>query len=102
MFYKYQDMALVLRLVESTDDYKRKSYVSTEVSYQWHLKALSISQTLENWDFGKTYKFTTETTADIREWDRLTINGSDYDVKWAVQCKWITFSSLQCLIIKLW
>ena len=102
MFYKYQDTALVHRLIVSEDDYKRKSYQTTWVSYLWHLKAQTIQQTQENGDFGKTYKFTTESTADIKEWDRLVIWWVNYDVKWSAVCKWISFSSLQCLVIRLW
>lgn len=102
MFFKYQDTATVQRLVVSNDTYSRKSYQSTGTSYLWHLKAQSIQQTQENGDFGKTYKFTTEPTADIKEWDRLVIEWVNYDVKGSAVCKWISFSSLQCLVIRLW
>ena len=102
MFRKYQTTVEVERLTTTSDTYNRKGYVATGNTYIWHLKPLSIQKTQEIGDFGKSYKFTTESTADIQEGDRLVVWDVKYDVSWAVVCSGISFDTLQCLITRLW
>lgn len=102
MFRKYQTTVEVKRLTTTSDTYNRKGYVSTGDSYIWHLKPLSIEKTQQIGDFWKSYKFTTESTADIQEGDRLVVWSVEYDVSGVVVCNWISFNSLQCLITGLW
>jgi len=103
MFTKYQHTATVSRLSQTVSGWYNKSwYSATGTTYLGHLKALSIQDSIEITDFGKSFKFTTASTADIKESDRLTISGNEYDVKGVVICNWLSFDSLQCLITKLW
>ena len=101
MFRHYTESALVYRAGYVTESgYKKSGYVSTGVSYMGHLKAQSIEKTIDLAMYGKVFKFTCETSADIREADRLLINSVNYDVKGVSDFKGAAFSTKQILLFK--
>ena len=101
MFRKYQTTAEVYRAGYTTQDwYKKSGYTDTGNSYKWYLKAQSINKTEDLTMFGKVFAFHTDKTADIKAWDRLVIDGEDYDVQGVSDFGWISFDVKQCLLYK--
>lgn len=101
MFKKYQTTAQVYRAGYTTVDWYSKSWYSdTGNSYKWHLKAQSINKTDDLNMFWKVFAFHTEITADIKAWDRLVIDGEDYDVQWVSNFRGLSFNVKQCLVYK--
>ena len=101
MFSHYTEIALVYRPWYATESwYKKSGYISTWISYSGHLKAQSIEKIQDLSMYWKVFKFTCDSTADIREADRLLISGINYDVKWESPFKWKTFSTKQILLYK--
>jgi len=101
MFKKDFTEASVSRLgYVTTWGYKKSAYTSTSESYIGNLKALSIKDGVEVWSFGKEFQFNTDIVADIRESDRLTINGEVYDVKWVAPFNGVTFSRKMVILHK--
>lgn len=78
----------------------KTTFSTTGESYSWYLKPLQSQDeiTLEN--FWKTFNFTTDQDADIREWDNLTIDAEVYSVKWVAPWNWITIKYKRLLIVK--
>ena len=50
--------------------------------------------------FWKVFAFHTDKTADIKAWDRLVIDGEDYDVQGVSDFRGLSFNVKQCLLYK--
>ena len=101
-FRKDNQTATVKRLTYSVDSgYKKSGYTATGKTYTGHLKAITIKDGVDISNFGKEFLFHTEYTADIKESDRLTIWGVEYDVKGVSKFVGVTFNRLQA-VLQLW
>lgn len=101
MFKHFTESATVYRAGYTTESgYKKSGYTSTTLSYMGHLKAQSIEKILDLAMYGKVFKFTCNSIADIREADRLLIASVYYDVKGVADFKGSTFSTKQILLNK--
>lgn len=81
--------------------YKKSWFTETGKMYAGHLKALTIKDGIEISNFGKEFQFNTIPVADIKEWDKLEIDGVDYDVKGMSEFGGVTFSR-KMIILQRW
>ena len=101
MFKKDQATAIVYRLWYTTVGwYKQSWYTATWDSYKGHLKALTLKDWVEIWNFWKEFQFNTDVNSDIKESDRLEINWENYDVKWVASFEWVSFSRKMFILNK--
>lgn len=84
MFSQYTKTAIVSRMSYTTDwaGNKKSWYAPTGNSYLWKLKSRSVEKTIDINMFWKVFLFTTDINADILEGDRVSIDGTTYDVQW--------------------
>lgn len=101
-FTKDTKQAQVRRLWYTDDSGYKKSNDYAEVwpCYFGKLKALTIKDGVDINNFWKEFLFHTDYDADIRESDKLIIDGVDYRVKWVSTHDGITFSRLLCVLQK--
>jgi hypothetical protein len=99
MFTKYLKTATVKRQTYTTSGgYKKWSFASVGWVYQWHLRPATDKDGIELRAFGKDYIFTTAQTSNIMQWDKVTIDGIEYDC-WGVSDYWgITFNKKKCIL----
>ena len=92
MFKKDFTLATVARKTQTTaGGYTKTDFVSTGDEYYGHLKASTKQDVVDLNSFGRVYEFRCNGYADIREGDRLTINGKTYDVKGVGDFNGVTF-----------
>lgn len=71
--------------------------------YQGYLTAVSESaEMLEAWMFGKVYKLSIQSRADIRESDVLRIWNIEYRVKWIAFRQWGNLVLTTVILEKWW
>lgn len=101
MFVKDLKIAKVKRLQYIEDNwYNKSSYDYTWNKYKWSLKSINLEDWIDIKNFWKNFQFNTEYNADIKENDILEIDWQEYDVKWWVPFKGITFSRKMFIIVK--
>lgn len=100
-FRKMSQTCAVSRQTTTVDGgYSKTAFVSTGNSYPCLSKALSLSSGIEIGSFGRDFEMHTVANADIRESDRLTIDGQLFDVKGVSKYSGLTFSSLHCVLTR--
>lgn len=100
MFRKQIKTASVKRQAYTGTTYKKSWYIAISNTYKWHLKALTIKDGIEMDMFWKSFQFTTNIDADIKQADKVTIDWIEYNVT-GVQDFWgITFNTKKVLLTK--
>lgn len=99
MFRHYTATAAISRKGTTTDSgFKKSGFSDIGKCYSGHLKAQSLRDVVDTSAFGREFTFTTAADADIQEGDRLTIDGTNYDVTGFAKFRGISFETRQVLL----